>query len=55
MLEPECHSVLDRDLNAAINIKQKGMDSVLKSCGDILIREVNEARIPCLKTRGVSR
>ena len=45
---PECHSVLDRDLNAAINIKQKGMDSVLKSCGDILIREVNEARIPCL-------
>ena len=45
---PECHSVLDRDLNAAINIKQKGMGSVLKSCGDILIREVDEARIPCL-------
>ena len=44
----ECLSVLDRDLNAAINIKQKGMDSVLKSCGDILIREVDEARIPCL-------
>lgn len=34
---------------AAINIKIKGMDSVLKSCGDICISGVNEARIPCLK------
>lgn len=45
---PSCFKELDRDLNAAINIKQKGMDSVLKSCGDIFIREVCEARIPCL-------
>lgn len=41
---PNCYSSLDRDLNASINIKNKGMDSILKSCGDIFSREVYEAR-----------
>ena len=45
---PSCHEELDRDLNAALNIKNKGLDKILKSCGDILIRGVCEARIPCL-------
>ena len=47
-----CRTVLDRDLNAAINIRKKGMDSVLKSCGDILVREVDEARIPLFLNTG---
>lgn len=42
-----CKSKLDRDINAAININKKGVDSVLKSCGDILIRGIYETRTLC--------
>jgi len=45
---PKCETHHDRDINASINIKNRGVDSVLKSCGDILTRGICEARTPCL-------
>jgi putative transposase len=45
---PVCNTIHDRDINASKNILIKGMDSILKSSGDISISLVNETRITCL-------
>jgi len=44
----KCKNHHDRDINASINIENRGVDSVLKSCGDILARGIYETRTPCL-------
>lgn len=45
---PKCKTKHHRDFNASININEKGLDKLLKSCGDIFNGKICETRIPCL-------